>query len=173
MQHVRGNVWMHRGFHDHVYTSHMYIAQFQNWSTYLEFNPTIKKQKKKTNKQTHLTFWVYMNKRGLSIFYTNLYQFIYFEMFLDCLLAWLHELFVHHVYAITMGNRRGCQISWDCCYKWWATMWVLRIKTRYSGKAVTSPVPSSPILRNVSSLLRTPYIITLQETANWPVLHKK
>ena len=45
---------------------------------------------------------------------------------------------VPHMYAVPRKARRGHQIPRNWSYKWWATMWVLRIKLGSSGRAVSA-----------------------------------
>ena len=54
-----------------------------------------------------------------------------------CLPAWMS---VHHVYAVPAEARRGCQNHRSWSYRLlWMAMWMLEIKLKFSGRAISAP----------------------------------
>ena len=89
-----------------------------------------------THTDTHTT--ILKNPHNLTIlffsFQKNYFIFIFIEMFI--LLSWL---FIYHIHALSAETKRGHCMPWNWNYRQlWASMRMLGIEPRFSGRAASA-----------------------------------
>lgn len=54
---------------------------------------------------------------------------------------------VHQIHAVFIDTRRGQRIPWNWAYReWWASMWMLRMEPKFSGRAACAEPSLQPLI---------------------------